>query len=103
MAGKHDNETLVAAPIPLGTANDKHVEAPKPGGKARDANKANVQAQERVEEGKVNPVGVYEQPSFTFSIIPSMEGMNIFSFAYSAAIDFLSRTFGWETNATVSA
>lgn len=47
-------------------------------------------------------VGVYE-PGLSFSsIIPDMQGMNIFSFAYTAAIDFLSKTFGWNSNATVT-
>lgn len=51
-----------------------------------------LQREVEVEEGDptVSHITVYEDTT-----LPSMQGMNIFSFAYSVAVDFLSRTFSW--------
>jgi len=97
LAAKRENDTAEAlVPAPLAAK-----EATKP-----VASPVAQQKQEQLQKGEtVNHVGVYEEPGLGFSsILPSMEGMNIFSFAYTAAVDFFSKTFGWESgNVTVTA
>jgi hypothetical protein len=97
-AAKRDNDTAEAlVPAPLASpAQDAAKPAPSPV----------AQQQEELKESEtINHVGVYEEPGLTLtSILPSMQGMNIFSFAYTAAIDFFSKTFGWESaNVTATA
>jgi hypothetical protein len=96
-AAKRDNDTAEAlVPAPLASpAQDAAKPAPSPV----------AQQQELKESETINHVGVYEEPGLTLtSILPSMQGMNIFSFAYTAAIDFFSKTFGWESaNVTATA
>lgn len=98
LVAKRDNDTAEAlVPAPLASpAQDAAKPAPSPV----------AQQQEELKESEtINHVGVYEEPGLTLtSILPSMQGMNIFSFAYTAAIDFFSKTFGWESpNVTATA
>jgi len=98
LVAKRDNDTAEAlVPAPLASpAQDAARPAPSPV----------AQQQEELKESEtINHVGVYEEPGLTLtSILPSMQGMNIFSFAYTAAIDFFSKTFGWESpNVTATA
>lgn len=99
LAAKRDNDTAEAlVPAPLASpAQDAAKPAPSP--------VAQQQQEELKESETINHVGVYEEPGLTLtSILPSMQGMNIFSFAYTAAIDFFSKTFGWESaNVTATA
>jgi hypothetical protein len=99
LAAKRDNDTAEAlVPAPLASpAQDAAKPAPSP--------VAQQQQEELKGSETINHVGVYEEPGLTLtSILPSMQGMNIFSFAYTAAIDFFSKTFGWESaNVTATA
>lgn len=99
LVAKRDNDTAEAlVPAPLASpAQDAAKPAPSPVAQQRE---------ELMKESEtINHVGVYEEPGLTLtSILPSMQGMNIFSFAYTAAIDFFSKTFGWESpNVTATA
>jgi hypothetical protein len=94
LAAKQENQTAEAiVPAPV-TAPVKEVPVSSPA--------AQQQRQEDVNTDAVSPVGVYEEPNLFTSILPTMQGMNIFTFAYSAAVDFFSKTFGWSgvSNAT---
>jgi hypothetical protein len=91
---QRDNATEALVPAPLTAAHglDSAKPAPSPVAPHEEGPKAS-----KAEEGKIGQVGLYEEPGLSFtSIIPSMQGMNIFSFAYNAAVDFFSKTFGWE-------
>jgi hypothetical protein len=93
LAAKRENDTLVPAPL---AAKDAAKPIPSPVAQQK-------QEQQQQKGETVNHIGVYEEPGLGFSILPSMEGMNIFSFAYTAAIDFFSKTFGWESSNVTAA
>jgi len=45
-------------------------------------------------------VGVYDNSVTLSSLLPSGKGLNIFSFAYNVAVNFFTKTFGWENETT---